>query len=206
MRSSCSLCGFVIPLRVRVAEPEGTPVARQRLGENFTAAKNTHAVREELLNSAFCMSSVSYEVCSERKAGSQVFPELLAFVPLSLIRTVDLAGSLESNRKKRLRGAAFMWYNVQLITKTLGGPFPCRLPFPASTLRAGGGCLTPAQSSRLRSRPGWRSELLCRPYKSPADQRTPEEGPICSSFLLLPRFFSVFFLFLLSRHGGRSMF
>jgi hypothetical protein len=36
-------------------------VARQRLGKNITAATNTHATIEELLDASFSMLSVSYE-------------------------------------------------------------------------------------------------------------------------------------------------
>jgi hypothetical protein len=39
--------------------------ARQRLGKNVTAATNTHATVEELLNVSFPMRSVSYQ----RKVG-----------------------------------------------------------------------------------------------------------------------------------------
>lgn len=81
-------------------------------------------------------------------------------------------------------------YNVQCTTNyenpqwvffPVGSHFP---PVPYETEVA----------ARLWSRPGWRSELLCRPYKSPADQRTPEEGPICSWFLLLAHSFFPGFL------------
>jgi hypothetical protein len=40
-------------------------VARQRLGKNVTAATNTHATIEELLNASFSMRSMSYQ----RKTG-----------------------------------------------------------------------------------------------------------------------------------------
>jgi hypothetical protein len=40
-------------------------VARQRLGKNVTAATNTHATIEELLDASFSMQSVSYQ----RKVG-----------------------------------------------------------------------------------------------------------------------------------------
>jgi hypothetical protein len=40
-------------------------VARQRLGKNSTAATNTHATIEELLDASFSMRSVSYQ----RKVG-----------------------------------------------------------------------------------------------------------------------------------------
>jgi hypothetical protein len=36
-------------------------VARQRLGKNVTAAINTHATIEELLDTSFSMRSVSYQ-------------------------------------------------------------------------------------------------------------------------------------------------
>jgi hypothetical protein len=46
-----SVCLYVYPLNV---------VARQRLGKNVTAATNTHATIEELLDASFSMRSVSY--------------------------------------------------------------------------------------------------------------------------------------------------
>jgi hypothetical protein len=48
-------------------------VARQRLGKNVTAATNTHAKIEELLEASFSMPSVSYQ----RKVSDYFFPELL---------------------------------------------------------------------------------------------------------------------------------
>jgi hypothetical protein len=50
-------------------------VAEQRLGKNVTAATNTHATKEELLDALFSMRSVSYQ----RKVGDYFFPELLVF-------------------------------------------------------------------------------------------------------------------------------
>jgi hypothetical protein len=47
-------------------------VAKQKLGENVTAATNTHATIEELLGASFYMRSVTYE----RKVGHQ-FSQLL---------------------------------------------------------------------------------------------------------------------------------
>jgi Flp pilus assembly protein TadB len=47
-------------------------VARQRLGENVTAATNTQAAIAQLLDVSFFMRSVSYQ----RKAGDQFFLEL----------------------------------------------------------------------------------------------------------------------------------
>jgi hypothetical protein len=49
-------------------------VARQRLGRNVTAVKNTHATIEELLDVFFNMARVV-----SRKVGDQFFPELLVF-------------------------------------------------------------------------------------------------------------------------------
>jgi hypothetical protein len=43
-------------------------VARQRLGKNVTAATNTHATTEELLDATY-----------EKKVGDYFFPELLVF-------------------------------------------------------------------------------------------------------------------------------
>jgi hypothetical protein len=48
-------------------------VARQRLGENFTAATNTYAKIEELLDESFSMRSVS----CQNKVGNHFFVELL---------------------------------------------------------------------------------------------------------------------------------
>jgi hypothetical protein len=67
-----SVCLYVYPLIV----------ARQRLGKNVTAATNTHATIEELLDASFSIRSVSYQ----RNVGDQFFPELLVisvvFLPL----------------------------------------------------------------------------------------------------------------------------
>jgi hypothetical protein len=48
-------------------------VSRQRLGKNVTAASNTHAAIEELLDASSYTESVSYQ----RKIGDWFFPELL---------------------------------------------------------------------------------------------------------------------------------
>jgi hypothetical protein len=50
-------------------------VDRQRLGEDVTAATNTHAAIEELLDGSFSLRSVAYK----RKVGDCCFPELLVF-------------------------------------------------------------------------------------------------------------------------------
>jgi hypothetical protein len=48
-------------------------IARQRLGKNITAATNTHATIEELLEApSLSMRPVSYQ----REVGDQFFPEL----------------------------------------------------------------------------------------------------------------------------------
>jgi hypothetical protein len=47
--------------------------ARQRLGKNVTAAMNTYATIQDLLDASFSVRSVSYQ----RKVGDQFFPELL---------------------------------------------------------------------------------------------------------------------------------
>jgi hypothetical protein len=63
--SDQSLCLYVY---------EYTPiVARQRLGKNVTAATNTQASIEELLDASFSIRAVSYQ----RKVGDYFFPELL---------------------------------------------------------------------------------------------------------------------------------
>jgi hypothetical protein len=49
------------------------PLARQRLGENVTAATNTHETIEELFDASFSMRSVSYL----KKVGDYLFPEFL---------------------------------------------------------------------------------------------------------------------------------
>jgi hypothetical protein len=51
-------------------------VARQRLGKNITAATNTHAAIELLLDGSFSMRSVSYQ----RKVG-EYFSKLLVLIP-----------------------------------------------------------------------------------------------------------------------------
>jgi hypothetical protein len=48
-------------------------VARQRLGENVTAAMNTHATTGESLDALFSLPYTSYG----RKVGDQFLPELL---------------------------------------------------------------------------------------------------------------------------------
>jgi hypothetical protein len=50
-------------------------IARQRLGKNVTAAINTHATIEELLDASFSMQSVWYQ----KKVGDQFFPQLFVF-------------------------------------------------------------------------------------------------------------------------------
>jgi hypothetical protein len=50
-------------------------VARQPLGKNVTAAMNTHAIIENLLDALLSIRSVSYQ----RKVGCLFFPELLVF-------------------------------------------------------------------------------------------------------------------------------
>jgi hypothetical protein len=50
-----------------------TPLSRQRLGKNVTAATNTHETGGELLDASFSMRSVSYQ----RKVRDYYFPELL---------------------------------------------------------------------------------------------------------------------------------
>jgi hypothetical protein len=47
-------------------------VVRQLFGKSVTAAMNTHAIIEELLDLSFSIWSVSYQ----RKLGNYVFPEL----------------------------------------------------------------------------------------------------------------------------------
>jgi hypothetical protein len=42
--------------------PRPNPVARQRLGKHVPAAMNTHATIEELLDVAFYMRLVSYQI------------------------------------------------------------------------------------------------------------------------------------------------
>jgi hypothetical protein len=49
-------------------------IAKQRLGKDVTAATETHAAIEDLLDVYFCMRSVSYY----RKVGDLFFPELAA--------------------------------------------------------------------------------------------------------------------------------
>jgi hypothetical protein len=42
----------------RIAEPEETSIARQRLGKHIPAAMDVHATTEEMLETAFSMRSV----------------------------------------------------------------------------------------------------------------------------------------------------
>jgi hypothetical protein len=46
-------------LQGRIVEPKGTVVARQRRDKHVSAATNTHATTEELLEAMFSMQSVS---------------------------------------------------------------------------------------------------------------------------------------------------
>jgi hypothetical protein len=62
--SSNSVCLYLYPLIV-VKQRFGknpTTVARQRLGKTVTAATNTHAKIEELLEVSLSMRSVTYQV------------------------------------------------------------------------------------------------------------------------------------------------
>jgi hypothetical protein len=59
-----SLCLYVYP----------SIAARQRLDNNVSAATNTHAAIEELLDASFSVRSVSYQ---RKVGGDQFFPELL---------------------------------------------------------------------------------------------------------------------------------
>jgi hypothetical protein len=58
-----SVCLYVYPLIVARQRLGKNPliVARQRFCENVTAAMNTHATIEELLEASFPMRSVSYK-------------------------------------------------------------------------------------------------------------------------------------------------
>jgi hypothetical protein len=49
-------------LKSEIVEQEQKAVARQRLGEYFPAARNTHATIVELLDAVFSMQSVSYQI------------------------------------------------------------------------------------------------------------------------------------------------
>jgi hypothetical protein len=63
-----------------VCVPVHSPIsARQQLSKNITAATNTHATIEELLDASFSVQFVLYQ----RKVGDQFFPEF--FVILSVI-------------------------------------------------------------------------------------------------------------------------
>jgi hypothetical protein len=66
----------------------------KRVGGNLTAATNTHAKIEQLLDLSFSVGSVSYQ----RKVGNQFFPELLAFIAV-VIRSlfVDESRSVETH-------------------------------------------------------------------------------------------------------------
>jgi hypothetical protein len=63
MRSFFCLCDPPPQLvKAGIVEPEETVVARQRLGNHFPAATNTHATVEELMDVVFSMRSVSYQI------------------------------------------------------------------------------------------------------------------------------------------------
>jgi hypothetical protein len=57
MRSPCCLCAPSNAYR-----PEETAVDRQRLSKHVSAATNTHATIEQLLDEVFCMRSLSYQI------------------------------------------------------------------------------------------------------------------------------------------------
>jgi hypothetical protein len=65
-------------------------VARQLLGRGATAAKNTHATIEELLNASVSMRSMSYQ----RKVGDWFFPELLVILTLPCPVSTRVMGPL----------------------------------------------------------------------------------------------------------------
>jgi hypothetical protein len=45
-------------------EPEDTPIARQQVGKDFPAAKNTHPTIEKLSDAVLPMSPVPYQILS----------------------------------------------------------------------------------------------------------------------------------------------
>jgi hypothetical protein len=52
-------------------KPEETAVARLRFGKHLSAATNTHATTEELLDTVFPMRSMDQpSICSQNKEGS----------------------------------------------------------------------------------------------------------------------------------------
>jgi hypothetical protein len=57
------VCLHVYPLTVTIKRLGKSPpiVARQRLGRNYTAARNTQATIEEFWDASFSMRSVSYQ-------------------------------------------------------------------------------------------------------------------------------------------------
>jgi hypothetical protein len=54
-------------------------IASQRLSKNFTAAMNTHATIEELLDASFFIRFVF-----QRKVGDCFFPELLVYIVINI--------------------------------------------------------------------------------------------------------------------------
>jgi hypothetical protein len=71
MKSSCCLCLCESSLnKAGIVEPEDTAVALQQLGNIISAATNTHATIEEILDTMFSMRSVLYQILnSENKVG-----------------------------------------------------------------------------------------------------------------------------------------
>jgi hypothetical protein len=57
------MCSPFQRLIAGTVETEETAIPRQRLGKHVPVARNTHAT-QELLNAAFSMRSVSYEICN----------------------------------------------------------------------------------------------------------------------------------------------
>jgi hypothetical protein len=55
-------------------------IASQRFSKNVTAAMNTHATIEELLDASFSMRLVSFQ----RKVGNCFFPELLVYIFINI--------------------------------------------------------------------------------------------------------------------------
>jgi hypothetical protein len=75
MKSPCSLC--VCVSSISIIELEETAVARQRLSKHVSAATNTHATIEEMLEAVISMRYMSLQMlCSEKKVGDYLFPEL----------------------------------------------------------------------------------------------------------------------------------
>jgi hypothetical protein len=72
MRPRYCLCDC--PQQAGIVKPGDTAIARQRLGKQVPAARNTHATIKEVLDTVFSMQVVSYQILSALCNGRKVIP------------------------------------------------------------------------------------------------------------------------------------